>query len=119
MDEEIRLLERTARATNTAEDLNNLQTARQRLGYSYADAEYLHKFLDICEQWESGRFGMGRDEDYETGNRIDPKPGTALALLQTLNEEYKFLVCKNTIKYRLANAIADGGNGWVSSSIGC
>lgn len=132
MDKEIRLLERTARATNDPDDIERLQIARDRLGPTAHDATYLCHYLELCERYISGSITLyqadagARDylEDLEEDEFVDDptanggigSPEMPLAgpgFLQVLNDEFKFLIGKASLRNsilgdRLTNSDYDG-----------
>lgn len=152
-DVDMRELERQARAGDE-DAFKKLQAARSRIGFTAADAEYLHKYIQLCEEFIDGNANLfdieGPDEERlydslsedveaeledsgeldnlsqeEVESRIQARVQEEIknrgpSKLAQLNEEYKYLVCPNTLKTEiLARKLAgyDSAEGWAISSI--
>lgn len=104
-DTDLRELEKLARAGDTLA-LEKLQHTRDRLGFSSADAAYLHEFVKIYEDVVSAKLDVWVGEHS----------------LRLLNDEYKFLVGSRTLKTDFIlpptpDLFEDSG--WSSSGMGC
>lgn len=100
MDTDLRNLERDARSGKIS--FQEFQVARDRLGLTYDDAEYLREYLTICENLSS--------------HLIDSQEITDL--LRNLNDEYKYRVHSRTLRSdtgRMVEDLKTANESWSSS----
>lgn len=101
MDLDLRELEKQARSSQSEADLSKLQTARERHGIGAADADYLKKYLEICDSFLNGGCEL----------RFAQKK------LADLNEEYRYLVLRGTLRHEIMGDSYAYDDGWVASAI--
>lgn len=145
-DAEMRELEKLARAGDNSA-FKKWQHLRARIGFTSDDAEYLQKYYELCEKFQSREISLFKaegiadyydrpEDDYDVINNPEQYSPEDLAeikaeleerraqrsqgLLPALNEEYKFLVHPKTLKTRILGRLLGKGYdnlGWAASNI--
>lgn len=128
-DEELRHLELRSKSGDP-QAWEQFQATRARLGLTSDDAEYLEKYVALCEEFVSGTINLYDaqggtpwddydDEDLEE-EELETKKQPKVGRLQQLNEEYKYRIHPKTRRdHIMASFLAsyEDSDGWAISAI--